>query len=95
MGSISGVAGRPSRAGAIVHAMATAMTRWWAAYTVWRIEQWAVGRLSAMSDRQLQDIGLVRSQIPFAVRHGAEVIRRASRRGPWGPYCARPSRGRF
>jgi uncharacterized protein YjiS (DUF1127 family) len=95
MGSISGVAGQPTRAGAVVHAVATAMTRWWTAYTAWRIEQWAVARLSAMSDRQLEDIGLVRSQIPFAVKRGAEAIRHTSPRGPLGPYCARPSRGHF
>jgi uncharacterized protein YjiS (DUF1127 family) len=36
------------------------------------MERWAMARLGAMSDRQLKDIGLVRSQIPFAVKSGTE-----------------------
>jgi len=46
--------------------------RWWLAYLRWRIEQLTIDRLWSMSDRQLKDIGIVRSEIEFAVRHGIE-----------------------
>jgi uncharacterized protein YjiS (DUF1127 family) len=48
------------------------LKRWWAAYRRWRAEQVAIARLHAMSDRQLRDIGITRSQIEFAVRGDAE-----------------------
>jgi uncharacterized protein YjiS (DUF1127 family) len=61
----------PTIAQSLLPALAGAPGRWWATYTAWRIERWAIKQLGAMSDRQLQDIGLVRSQIPFAVKgHG-------------------------
>jgi uncharacterized protein YjiS (DUF1127 family) len=41
---------------------------WWKGYLVRRIEQAAIIQLHAMSDRELQDIGLARSQIEQAVR---------------------------
>jgi uncharacterized protein YjiS (DUF1127 family) len=44
--------------------------RCWAAYITWRVERLAVARLGAMSDRQLRDLGIVRSQIEFAVKNG-------------------------
>jgi uncharacterized protein YjiS (DUF1127 family) len=59
-------------AGAAVRAIGSAVLRRWLAYTDWRMERWAMARLGAMSDRQLKDIGLVRSQIPFAVKSGTE-----------------------
>jgi uncharacterized protein YjiS (DUF1127 family) len=37
-----------------------------------RLEKLAIRQLKAMSDRQLKDIGIVRSQIEFAVRGGLE-----------------------
>jgi uncharacterized protein YjiS (DUF1127 family) len=46
--------------------------RWWAGYRTWRAEQVAIARLYAMSDRQLRDIGIVRSEIEFAVRGDLE-----------------------
>jgi uncharacterized protein YjiS (DUF1127 family) len=42
--------------------------RAWVAYMTWRIERAAIGQLSAMSDRQLKDIGLTRSEIVAAAR---------------------------
>jgi uncharacterized protein YjiS (DUF1127 family) len=45
---------------------------WWEAYQVRRREQRNIERLSGMSDRELKDIGVVRSQIDFAVRRGVE-----------------------
>lgn len=59
------------------------LKRWWVAYITWRIEQLAIARLGAMSDRQLEDIGIGRSQIERAVRgspdHGHDrlAIRRS------------------
>ena len=41
---------------------------WWVAYMTWRIEQAAIARLWSMSDRELKDIGLTRSEITGAVR---------------------------
>jgi uncharacterized protein YjiS (DUF1127 family) len=38
------------------------------AYITWRIEQAAIAQLWAMSDRELKDIGLTRSEITRAVR---------------------------
>ena len=43
------------------------LRRWWTAYLTRRIEQAAIAQLSLMSDRALKDIGLTRSQIPYAV----------------------------
>jgi uncharacterized protein YjiS (DUF1127 family) len=48
--------------------MGAAVKRWCDAYVAWRIEEAAVAQLKAMSDRELKDIGLVRSQIEIAVR---------------------------
>lgn len=72
MGTILGVETQHADAGAIVRAVGSAMIRWWAAYTAWRIEHWAMRRLCTMRDSQLEDIGLVCSQIEFAVRNGTE-----------------------
>jgi uncharacterized protein YjiS (DUF1127 family) len=48
--------------------LAAALKRWWVAYMTWRIQQAAIATLSALSDRQLKDIGLSRSEIIGAVR---------------------------
>jgi uncharacterized protein YjiS (DUF1127 family) len=48
-----------------------ALQRCWLAYMDWRVEQMAIRRLRRMSDRELKDIGLLRSQIEFEVRGGA------------------------
>jgi len=45
----------------------TAVERRWSAYSRWRVEQRAAAQLHAMSDRELQDIGLIRSEISRAV----------------------------
>jgi uncharacterized protein YjiS (DUF1127 family) len=70
MSAISGLADQRDGAGAMVRAIGTGMMRWWVAYTSWRIERVALGRLQAMGERQLKDMGLVRSQIAFAVKKG-------------------------
>ena len=41
--------------------------RWWVAYITWRIKRAAIAQLCSMSDRELKDIGLSRSQIECAV----------------------------
>jgi hypothetical protein len=47
MSTVSGTATHRTDVGAIVHAVGGAIARWWIAYTTWRIEQWAIGRLMA------------------------------------------------
>jgi uncharacterized protein YjiS (DUF1127 family) len=39
------------------------LRQWYATYTGWRAERAAIAHLGAMSDRQLNDIGLLRSQV--------------------------------
>jgi uncharacterized protein YjiS (DUF1127 family) len=51
-----------------VTSLTAAIGRLCAAYVTWRMEQSAVAVLQSMSDRQLSDIGLSRSDIPRAVR---------------------------
>jgi uncharacterized protein YjiS (DUF1127 family) len=41
---------------------------WWRAYLIRRSERAAIIQLHAMSDRELQDIGLTRSRIEWAVK---------------------------
>ncbi len=48
------------------------LKRCWLAYMDWRLQQLALSRLRCMSDRELKDIGLIRSQIKLAVRGSAE-----------------------
>ena len=42
--------------------------RCWQAFLRWQREEAAITQLSAMSDRELRDIGLNRSEIGFAVK---------------------------
>ena len=48
--------------------LAATLKRWRAAYITWRIEQAAIVQLWSMSDRELKDIGLTRSEITSNVR---------------------------
>ena len=62
-------ASAPDLAGASwVNGILASVKRAWVAYISWRIERAAIDQLSAMSDRQLKDIGLVRSEIVAAAR---------------------------
>jgi uncharacterized protein YjiS (DUF1127 family) len=54
------------------------LERWLIAYMTWRLEQAAIAQLSAMSDRQLKDIGLTRSEIPNAVSEPSTRLQRRS-----------------
>ena len=56
-----------SAGGSIDGTMATALKGLWVAYITWRIERAAMAHLRSMSDRQLKDIGLSRSEIEGAV----------------------------
>ena len=51
------------------------LERWLVAYMTWRIEQAAIAQLWSMSDRELKDIGLTRSEIIGAVRGEAACDR--------------------
>jgi uncharacterized protein YjiS (DUF1127 family) len=56
-----------SASGSIIGRIAAASKRLWVAYITWRIEQAAMTHLRSMSDRELEDLGLSRSQIEGAV----------------------------
>jgi len=67
-----------------------AVGHWWSIHRRRRIEQLAIAQLNAMSDRDLKDIGLIRSEIsnavkigPFGMPHwsGAHELRRTKWRG--------------
>ena len=69
MSTISNAALRGSAAGGgLLHALGTTLRGSWAASMARRQQRLAVARLRAMSDHQLKDIGLSRSQIEPAVR---------------------------
>ena len=59
--------------------LAANLKRWWTAYVTWRAEQAAADQLAAMSDRELSDIGLSRTEIDSAVKSKAACDRRISR----------------
>jgi uncharacterized protein YjiS (DUF1127 family) len=69
----SGIAGPFS-----VHGIRAVLQRWWSACVGWRAERLAISRLRQMSDRQLKDIGVARSDIEFAARHGTVRDRAAN-----------------
>jgi len=47
------------------------LKRLWSIYLNWRLERAAINQLSSLSDRQLKDIGIDRSEIMGAVRRSA------------------------
>ena len=69
MSTISSTADRRADAGSsALITVAAAAKRWWVAYITWRVEQRAIRLLRAMSDRELRDLGLTRSEIASLVR---------------------------
>lgn len=50
--------------------LAARAKRLWIAYITWRIEQAAINQLCAMSDRELEGIGVCRTDIARAARLG-------------------------
>jgi uncharacterized protein YjiS (DUF1127 family) len=66
--TISNATARQSSAGSnILGMLAVAPRRLLAAFITWRARQAALAHLKSMSDRELKDIGLSRSQIECAV----------------------------
>ena len=61
--------------------MAAAIRKLCAAYVIWRMEQSAIAVLRLMTDRELRDIGLSRSDITRAVRRSGAPIGRAAASG--------------
>jgi uncharacterized protein YjiS (DUF1127 family) len=59
-------------ASSLAHLFSSAAKRSWVAYRGWSTEQLTVARLRSMSDRQLKNIGVARSEIEFAVRNRLE-----------------------
>jgi uncharacterized protein YjiS (DUF1127 family) len=59
---------RPAR----TRRLGAVLRSWWAAYERRSRERLAAECLQRMSDRDLKDIGVVRSQIDIAVRRGVE-----------------------
>jgi uncharacterized protein YjiS (DUF1127 family) len=49
------------------HRAAATLQRWWLLYRSWRIEQAAITQLLSMSDCELKDIGIGRSEVESAV----------------------------
>jgi uncharacterized protein YjiS (DUF1127 family) len=69
MSGLSSTATRDESAHAhIAGSLLAAANRWWAGYTSWRLHKAAIAQLKSMSDRQLADIGVSRSEIEYAVR---------------------------
>jgi uncharacterized protein YjiS (DUF1127 family) len=52
--------------------LAVALKCWWTTYLTWRLEQAVIKQLGCMSERELKDIGLARSDLMAAVRRSAE-----------------------
>ena len=59
---------RGSLADGFIRGTGRVLGRWWMAYIKWRLQQLTISRLTAMSDRELKDIGICRVQMEFAVR---------------------------
>jgi uncharacterized protein YjiS (DUF1127 family) len=66
---------RENASGGTTIRFAAAIQRLWVAYVTWRIEQAAIVVLQAMSDRELNDIGLPRSEIAGAVKASIYVAK--------------------
>ena len=60
-------------------AVDTALKAKWQAYIMWRIERAALAQLSALSDRDLKDIGLSRAGLRGAVRESMTLEKPISR----------------
>jgi uncharacterized protein YjiS (DUF1127 family) len=73
---LNAIARRNSAGGNILGMLVAAPKRLWAAIITLRIQQAAVVRLRSMTDRELEDIGLSRSQIEGAVtgEHGRDHV---------------------
>ena len=80
MSSFSNTASRPDSANTgILAGLAGELRRWWTGYTSWRLQETAIAHLKSMSDHELRDIGISRSQIEWGVRGERERDRALSR----------------
>jgi uncharacterized protein YjiS (DUF1127 family) len=64
----------------LIKDLVATLSRWCVAYLTWRIERAAITQLESMSDRQLSDIGISRSEIMGAVRDEVDRARAHSPR---------------
>ena len=78
MSMTSTAAKREQADGGALATAAAALKRLGAAYISWRLAQSAMAVLSSMSERELADVGLSRSDITVAVRSGKARGRRES-----------------
>ena len=67
MSTISSKAVHRGNADGIFQTFAGTLKRWWVAYITRRMEHIAIAQLKEMSDRELEDIGLTRSEIARTV----------------------------
>ena len=65
--AVAGVSG-----GSASRWLGAVLKRWWIARMQRRLDRLAIRQLRAMSDRELRDIGVGRSQIEFCVRAGRD-----------------------
>jgi uncharacterized protein YjiS (DUF1127 family) len=68
----------PSWARDLIKDLGATLNRWCVAYLTWRVERAAMTQLWSMSDRQLRDIGISRSEIMSAVKGEVERVRALS-----------------
>jgi len=61
------VSGSVTAANGPADTASTLLTRWRQSYIAWRTQRAAIRHLTSLGDRELQDIGLSRSQIAAAV----------------------------
>ena len=54
--------------GALPRRIGRVLQRWWLAYMEWRLMRLTIDIMSRMSDRQLKDLGISRSQIESVAR---------------------------
>jgi len=67
MSTMTGTAMYRGNASRFFQTLTGALKVWWVAYITWRMENIAITQLQAMSDRELQDIGLTRSDVSSSV----------------------------
>jgi uncharacterized protein YjiS (DUF1127 family) len=68
LGTLGTLARAADRTPSLGSGLIATVRAWWMGYLSRRIERAAIMQLHAMSDQELQDIGLTRCQIAWAVR---------------------------
>jgi uncharacterized protein YjiS (DUF1127 family) len=75
--------------------VSAAATAWWRAYCDRHRRRRAIAELQAFSDRELNDIGVRRSEIYWVVHHGPEVARPPAKSLPTArprPHACKPGK---